>query len=371
MIAKSMIWFLLLILIPDLYIGIRYLRKRKWWWQVLWDLPGVALMVATCLLARERDFVPDDMSGLNLYLLLMGLIAVPKLAFSLCSLCGKHGWKVGLALIPVLWFVLLYGSFIGNRRFEVKHVEIALSDLPSAFDGYRIVHFSDIHTGTIDSLLLKQAIDSINAQEADMIAFTGDIQNKQPQEIMPYKELLTTLKAKDGVFSVLGNHDYPDYVELPPFEASMNEEKTIVHQMDMGWNILLNGHRFVRRGQDSIAIAGMENDGEGRFPAKGNINNALWGLDRGTFVVMLEHDPSSWRRKILKHCHAQLTLSGHTHGMQFELFGWSPLACVKKECDGLYQIGGRYLYVSKGLGGVVPFRFGATPEIVVITLRCK
>ena len=127
----------------------------------------------------------------------------------------------------------------------------------------------------------------------------------------------------------------------------------------------------MRRGNDSIVIAGMENDGEGRFPQLGNLGNALYGVKRSDFIVMLEHDPSSWRRKILPKSHTQLTLSGHTHGMQFSLFGWSPMSLLGKECMGLYRIGDRALYVSKGLGGVIPFRFGATGEIVVIKLKKK
>lgn len=371
MIVRILVFLLLLSLIPDLYLGIRYLRKCRWWWQILWYLPGLLLMIAGYKLSRGHDPMPDDMTYLNMFLFALGLIVVPKVVVAIASLCGRHGWKVGVALVPVLWFILFYGSFVGNHKLEVKHVEIAFEDLPPAFDGYRIVHFSDLHLGSMDSTLMQLAVDTMNAQKADVIVFTGDIQNKQPKEIEPFKELLSTLKAKDGVFSVLGNHDYANYMNISPYEAAVNEEKTIATQGDMNWNVLLNGRHIIRRGEESIVLAGMDNDGEEPFPEKGEINYALWGVNRQQFVVMLEHDPSSWRRKILPHSHTQLTLSGHTHGMQFELFGWSPLSMVKNECDGLYQIGSRYIYVSKGLGGVVPFRFGATPEVVVITLHRK
>ena len=139
----------------------------------------------------------------------------------------------------------------------------------------------------------------------------------------------------------------------------------------MKWRMLDNFHEAITRDSFSITISGMENDGEGRFPQLGDINKALRGLDRQSFVVMLEHDPSAWRRKILPECHAQLTLSGHTHGMQFEIFGWCPLSILNRDCDGLYRVGERCLYVTKGVGGVVPFRLGCAPEIVVITLRKK
>lgn len=371
MIAESLILFILVILVPDLYIGIKYLSKRSWCWQILWYIPALLLILWGVMLARQHDFVPDNMLYVNLFLLFWGLIAVPKAVFSIFSLLGKRGRKVGLALVPMLWFVVLYGAFIGNFKLEVKHVDISFSDLPASFEGYKIVLFSDIHLGSMSKALMQEAIDSMNAQQADAIVFAGDIQNKQPSEMVPFIPMLSKLKGKDGIFSVLGNHDYAEYVDLPPYEAARNEEEIVVRQLDMKWDVLLNEHRSIRRGDDCIVFAGMENDGEGRFPQKGNINTTLWGLDTKSFVVMIEHDPSSWKRKILPHSHCQLTLSGHTHGMQFELFGWSPLSVTGKECDGLYHIGERCLYVSKGLGAVVPFRFGATPEIVTITLHRK
>jgi hypothetical protein len=371
MIAKSLWIFILLIIIPDLYIDFRYLRKYRWWWQLLWFVPGLLLVAGAVVLALQRDFVPDNMLCVNLFLFFMGLLAIPKAVFSIASLCGKKGWKVGLALVPLLWFVLFYGSFVGNNRMEIRRVDLSFADLPASFDGYRIALFSDIHLGSMDKDFVQRAVDTLNALHADAIVFAGDIQNKQPSEIEPFQDMLSTLKARDGVFSVLGNHDYAEYIDLTPLEAYRNEGETVSREGDMKWSLLMNDHRTIRRSDDYIVIAGMENDGEGRFPQLGDINNTLWGVSTSQFVVMIEHDPSSWRRKILPHCHAQLTLSGHTHGMQFELFGYSPLALMGKEVDGLYKAGPRYLYVSKGLGGVVPFRFGATPEIVVITLHCK
>ena len=369
MIAKSLFLFVLLILLPDLLLCYRFLRAKRWWWQLLWFFPGLLLIAATIWLSRQPDFVPDDMTWLNLYMLLMGLFTLPKAVFALCSLCGRKGWIAGAVLVPVVWYVIIYGSFFGTKQFEVRRVELSFKDLPSAFDGYRIVQFSDIHVGSIDSLLLQRAVDSINAEKADIVVFTGDIQNKHPKELLHYQDLLSTIEASDGVVSVMGNHDYGDYTDLPYDLKAMNEEMTVGIQQEMNWQVLINGYKRVRRGDESIYIAGLDNDGEGRFPQRGNINRALWGLSRNSFIVMLEHDPSAWRRKILPHSHCQLTLSGHTHGMQFALFGWSPLSVLKREVNGLYQMGTRYLYVSKGLGGVVPFRFGAKPEIVVITLR--
>ena len=291
-------------------------------------------------------------------------------------LCRRHRrlWLqlLSLLFVAIGWYVLLYGTFIGFRQLEVKRMELAFSDLPQAFDGYRIVQVSDVHIGTYTGWreeILRRAIDSINAQQADMVVLTGDLQNKHPKEIVPYMDLLGTIKAKDGVYTVMGNHDYAEYLDIDPVEKDIVSHKTMSLEEDIGWTLLLNSHRRIRRGGDSIVIAGMENDGEGRFPQLGNLAITLRRLKRQSFVVMLEHDPTSWKRKILPHSHTQLTLSGHTHGGQFSIFGWSPASLRYDEYEGLYRAGNRQLFVSKGLGGVIPIRFGETGEIVVITLR--
>ena len=286
----------------------------------------------------------------------------------------RRRWLRCCLLLALLcfWYVLLYGSFVGVRHLDVRRVEFASKDLPAAFDGYRIVQFSDAHVHSFDGWrrpLLSRAIDSINAQGADLIVFTGDLQNKQPSEIAPYLSELARLKAKDGVLSVLGNHDYAMYLDVDVYQQARNLETTVDCETQAGWHVLVNQWHKVRRGGDSIYIAGMENDGEGRFPQLGDLTRALHGLSRESFVVMLEHDPTSWRRKILPHSHCQLTLSGHTHGGQLSLLGWSPASLRCHEYAGLYYMGDRAINVSTGLSGVIPFRFGVPPEIVVITLH--
>jgi predicted MPP superfamily phosphohydrolase len=216
---------------------------------------------------------------------------------------------------------------------------------------------------------LRQAVASIHAQHGDLVVFTGDLQNKEPTEIEPFCSELSRLKAKDGVYSVLGNHDYAMYLDVDLYQQARNLEATVDCETRAGWHVLINQRHKIRRGGDSIYIAGMENDGEGRFPQLGDLVCTLHGLSRESFVVMLEHDPTSWRRKILPHSHVQLTLSGHTHGGQISFLGWSPASLKYKEYTGLYSLSGRYLYVSNGLSGVVPFRFGTLPEISVFTLR--
>ena len=180
------------------------------------------------------------------------------------------------------------------------------------------------------------------------------------------------IKAKDGVYSVLGNHDYANYIHASPSTKVANERETVRLIRQMGWHLLVNDHVAVRRSSDSIVVAGMANDGDSiHFPRLGDIQKTLNGVNPEAFVTMLEHDPSSWRRKILPESHAQLTLSGHTHAMQFALFGWSPASLIYDEWGGMFFEGDRAINVSTGLGGFIPFRFGMPSEIVVITLRKK
>lgn len=289
----------------------------------------------------------------------------------------KRRWLKWTSILPLclLWLIFLYGAYVGVSQFEVKHVDLSFEDLPEAFDGYTIVQFSDVHTGTLTGRrmdLLKTAVDSINAQKADMVVFTGDLQNKVPSEIEPCRTLLSSIKAKDGVYSVLGNHDYTTYDDGDVLEQYTNSGLREGLDEDLGWTPLNNARCFIHRGDQRLVIAGMENDGDGvRFPQNGDLSSALYRVKRQDFVVLLEHDPSAWRRKILPHSHVQLTLSGHTHGGQFSLFGLSPAFLKYKEYSGLYTVANRCLYVSNGLSGVVPFRVGVPGEITVITLHKK
>ena len=205
-----------------------------------------------------------------------------------------------------------------------------------------------------------------------MIIFTGDLQNLHPDELQEHMETLRQLHAKDGVYSILGNHDYPTYLDCDEATKAALVKQMILYERELGWKLLLNEHSIVRRGSDSIVIAGMENWGSmKRMPRKGDVKKTLAGLspDSCPFIIMLQHDPSAWDEKILPECQAQLTLSGHTHGGQFELFGWSPASLSYKEWGGWTYKDGRALYVSTGLGALIPFRLGMPGEIVQITLK--
>ena len=362
MIARAPYLFLLLILIPDLYFDLHYWRhKYSASQRLLRWLPSIIMVAYTLKLTYEKNFIPDNPAILWVYLLLLGLIAVPKAVFMLCSILGlgvcklfhrrkNYGNLIGLICVPVIWYILLYGSFIGFNKMEVNRQTFVSKDLPLAFDGYKVVILSDAHVGSYNEhneYVLKEAIDSMNAQRPDLIVFLGDIQNTEPKDLYRHMDVLSSLKAKDGIYTVLGNHDYGDYI--------------------CG---LMNEHRYIDREKSSIVIAGMENDGDGiKFPQKGDVKKTLKGVNKDAFVIMLEHDPSSWRRKIIPDGRAQLTLSGHTHKMQFALFGWSPMALLGNEFNDWYTEGDQSLFVTAGLGGLIPFRFGATGEIVVLTLR--
>ena len=393
MIARAPYLFLLLIILPDLYLDLHYWRHKYSVGQrfIRW-LPTIGMVAYTIYLMYEKNFIPDNPNILYIYLLLLGLIAIPKLVFMLCSVTGltfskllhkksaKHpannyGNLIGLICVPVIWYVVLYGSFIGFNKVEVNRQTFASPDLPKAFDGYKVVLFSDAHVGSYTARnehVLKKAIDNINAQHPDMIVYTGDIQNTQPQDIYRHMDVLSSLKAKDGIYTILGNHDYGDYICGNTARKVANMRETMSLEKQMGWTLLMNEHRYIDRGKSHIIIAGMENDGDGiRFPQKGDIKKTLKGVDDDDFVLMLEHDPSSWRRKIIPDGRAQLTLSGHTHKMQFALFDWCPMSLTGKEVNGWYTEDEQSLFVTAGLGGLIPFRFGVPGEIVVITLKTQ
>ena len=308
------------------------------------------------------------------FFFIMGLIVAPLVFSLLCRwLAPRRHWrKAALVCTLLAWALVFYGYFVGYARLEVRQFEYASADLPEAFDGYRIVQFSDAHVGSYKGELLQKAIDAINAQGADAIVFTGDVENLHPDELGPQMSILSQLHAKDGVFSVLGNHDYPTYLDCDEATKAECVRKTKMLERQMGWQLLLNEHQTIRRDSDSIVIAGMENWGTlKRMPRLGDVKKTMEGVSPSSFVVMLQHDPTAWRKKILPECHAQLTLSGHTHGGQFSIFGWSPASFTYDVWGGSDYEGDRAIYVSTGLGALIPFRLNMPGEIVVITLRSK
>ena len=383
MIARIYIFIVLAIVLPDVYLYVRYLRHRTdlgVFQHMLWWVPGIIMTAYTVGLSLIRDFAPGNMMWLNVYLFMCGLVIVPKLLFVTCSSVGlllrrlfslRRNWGnfVGIVLVLFSLYMLIYGSTVGVRKFTVRHVSLYFDDLPPAFDGYRIVQFTDLHAGSVEAEVLERTAETINSLDADAVVFTGDLQNMLPDELRHYGRELSSLKAKDGVFSVLGNHDYSLYVKADTSVCNAYERRLIALERGYGWTLLMNEHRVIRRGSDSIVIAGEENGGKAPFPKKSDLKKTLAGVSSDAFIVLLQHDPSAWRRYILPCSDVRLTLSGHTHGGQISMFGYRPTQLSGTEDSGLYREGNHFLYVSTGVGGLVPFRFGVTPEIVVLTLH--
>ncbi|AWH73396.1 phosphoesterase [Dokdonia sp. Dokd-P16] len=283
---------------------------------------------------------------------------------------------LGLAAIP--FASILYGVIKGRYNFKVLKYTLTFDDLPAAFDGYKITQISDIHSGSFDNKeKVNYAIDLINEQASDAILFTGDMVNNEASEMDEWQDSFARLRAKDGKFSVLGNHDYGDYVEWPTPQAkidNLNRLKEIQKEMD--FKLLLNEHHFIERDGERLAIVGVENWGEGGFKKAGDLNKAINGLDKEEFKVLMSHDPSHWEFEVKDHPeHFHLTLSGHTHGMQFGIeipgwFKWSPVKWRYKYWAGIYEDAKQYINVNRGFGYLAfPGRVGIWPEITVIELK--
>ena len=385
MVARHIILFLLLVILPDLYIYTRYIRPMKIaaWKKLLWLCPTPFIIIILVMMATSSDFIPHNRTLLYIFLCCMGMFVATKAVFALFSIMGrgvarlfhsKKNWGnlVGILAAFFVFYATVYGLVVGFGKLEVRRVDYYSEQLPRAFDGYRIVLFSDAHVGSYmddDQKILNNALDSINAQDADMVCFTGDLVNMRADEIEPHRHLLNSLQSRDGVYSVLGNHDYAAYVKADSAEKVALERKVVEAEQQLGWILLRNEHRIIRRGGDSIFIAGMENQGMMEEVSRGDVAKTVKGIPDGAFTIMLQHDPTAWRKHILPESKASLTLSGHTHGGQIAFFGVSPAGVVYDEFDGMYDDDARSIYVTSGLGGLVPLRFGVPGEIVVITLH--
>jgi hypothetical protein len=283
---------------------------------------------------------------------------------------------LGLAAIP--FASLIYGVLEGKYNFKVIKQTVFFPDLPDTFDGFTITQISDVHSGSFDNYeKINYAIDLVNQQNSDMILFTGDIVNTHATEMHPWLETFKRIRDHDyGKFSVLGNHDYGEYVTWPSAKAKEENFMAIKNLYgDINFKLLLNENVKIKKGNDTIALVGVENWGK-NFKQSGDLAKASAGLTKEDFKILMSHDPSHWEYEVKDHPkHFHLTLSGHTHGMQFgiEIPGflkWSPVQYVYKQWAGLYEKAGRYVYVNRGLGfHAYPGRVGIWPEITVIQLK--
>lgn len=369
--------------LPDWYIYRNYMRRvRHKWLRRSYLLPSLALFGAAIAVFGTFEPKPEAMNRLTLLLILILCIGVPKAIFALTApllhgverKTGHRLFGTGWALLLSLFVMgyLVFGVTEGKQHFQVREVTISSETLPKGFEGYRIVQLSDIHAGswTGNAAALQRAVEQVNALHPDLILFTGDLVNNLAEELDEFMPVLSRLKAKDGVYSVLGNHDYSLYIHWEnKDDQRANLDSLKAKEARMGWQMLNNRHTKIHHNGDSIALIGVENSGNPPFPDYADLKGAMKGTE-GMFRILMSHDPTHWRREVLPHTDIPLTLSGHTHAMQTRLFGFSPSRFVYPEHDGLYTEGNQHLYVNIGLGYLIfPMRLGAWPEITLITLK--
>jgi len=285
--------------------------------------------------------------------------------------------QIALVLAAIPFSSFLYGMVKGKYNFKVLKYVLHFEDLPDAFDGYTITQISDIHSGSFDNKeKVEYAVDLINEQESNTILFTGDMVNNKAEEMIPWKDTFKRLKAEDGIYSVFGNHDYGDYVRWNSDEEKVQNLEDLKNiQKEIGFDLLLNESRFLEKSNQRIALIGVENWGKG-FKQKGDLKKASSAINKDDFKILMSHDPSHWEAQVIdEDYHYHLTLSGHTHGMQFgiEIPGWikwSPVKWRYKYWAGIYKEKGQYINVNRGLGYLAfPGRVGIWPEITVIELK--
>ena len=287
--------------------------------------------------------------------------------------------QIALGIAAVPFFSTIYGILKGKYDYRVHKVSLYFKDLPSAFDGFKLVQLSDIHAGSFDNRdAVQKGIRLTNAQQGDLFLFTGDLVNNKAEEMYPWIEDFKQLKGKYGSFSILGNHDYGDYIKWEnESEKSENLEKLKVVHKKLGYHLMLNETIYIEKEGAKIALIGVENWGKKGFVKHGDLDKAVESVDNNLFKILLSHDPSHWEAVTLNHDKfIHLTLSGHTHGMQFGIeipgFKWSPSQYIYKQWAGLYKHAEKYIYVNRGFGFLgFPGRVGILPEITVIELRKK
>ena len=285
---------------------------------------------------------------------------------------------LGLGAIPLA--SLLYGMFKGKYNYKVLSYTLEYEDLPEAFEGFTITQISDLHCGSFDNPeKVAYGVELINNQKSDLLLFTGDLVNNRSEEARPWIGLFSKIEASYGKYSILGNHDYGDYAQWDSEQAKDKNMKDLfeIHK-EMGFDLLLNENRILKKGEDEISLIGVENWGTGRFKKAGDLKKSVENIDSKDFKILMTHDPSHWEAEVLPHPFPfQLTLSGHTHGMQFgiEIPGWikwSPSKWRYKQWAGIYEKQKQRLNVNRGFGFLAyPGRIGIWPEITVITLRKK
>jgi uncharacterized protein len=403
--AIFLLLFVLSIITVEFYAyqALKTATKKDWSRRLYWAITilGYAIFLAQLVLfilgAKYRGMIGMSFAAfitlsIAKWLIILVLFAEDIVRFTV-AIGRKFGWfsrseqylpsrkkfisQIALGLTALPFASVLYGVFKGRYDFRVITHTLTFDDLPQAFDGFQITHISDLHMGTFENKeKVNYAIDLIQKQQSDVVLFTGDLVNNESTEVVPWQDILSKLSAPDGVFSVLGNHDYSDYKRWEtPEDKQADFENLLRLQNAMGFRLLRNESVLIDRGAERIAIVGVENWGD-RFVKKGDLDLANKQVAVNDFKILMSHDPSHWEQIVKDHpVKHHLTLSGHTHGMQFgiEIPGWikwSPIQARYKYWAGVYSENNRYINVNRGLGCLgFPGRIGIWPEITVIRLK--
>lgn len=389
--AKRLLFILFLFIVGDFYFFQAFITVAKssvfqsiYWCLDLLLLLGVFALFFLRKAGHEIQRSATSLITAFLIVFIPKLIAIPFLLLEDLTRIFRSFpprsillSEIVLLFAAIMVLIIFFGLTRGRYFYRVREEILSFPDLPEAFNGFKITQLSDIHSGSLSHRRrVRKGIDLANAQNSDLVLFTGDLVNNRASEMEPWVSEFNRLQAPFGKFSVLGNHDYGDYVQWDSVEskiANLNRLKDIHHEM--GFKLLLNESIAIEKQGDRISLIGVENWGKGGFHQYGDLTKATICLNKDTFKILMSHDPSHWDHVTLGHDqHVHLTLAGHTHGMQFgiELFGfkWSPIQYFYKQWAGLYQKHGKYLYVNRGFGfHGLRGRIGVWPEITVVTLR--
>lgn len=384
----GLLFIVLINALVDLYIY-RSLSKKRRFWSIIQLVTATIFEIGLVILffLPISSTADSFLRGLMWVIFIYISIYIPKYIFVIFDLiaripCLWHKKKLtavtwtGSVLAVILFFSLWWGALWNRFNIDVKEQTVEMANLPSSFDGFRIVQISDLHVGTYgeNTGFIESLVKKVNGLHPDVVFFTGDIVNRHSDELKPFIAVLSQIKAKYGVFSIKGNHDYGDYYNWDnPEDKKADNERLALFQKNMGWKLLRNTSEAITKGNDSIIVIGVENIGDPPFHRYGNLRKAYPDLSDANPKILLSHNPAHWVEEIADSPYnIGLTLSGHTHAMQMTLFGWSPVSYRYKTWGGLYsdKSNRHKLYVNIGTGTVgFPARIGATPEITVITLK--
>lgn len=372
---KIIIIVITAVLVANIYVEVALLWGHPYYWQILWWLSTVAAFVGI-LMSQLRHIVTARYFAKGLLL----SVEIPKVLFATCSMLGIIisplvpkasfiGNGLGVLLSLSLSIAAMYGMLLGWRRLKVVEVSLEFESLPVEFDGYRIVQLSDLHLGSIRkySKFMEDVVCLVNNLCADAIVFTGDLVNFSTEETIPFLPLLSTLKATDGVFAVLGNHDYPKGGSI---EHIQTEGKRLMElERHANWQVLINDTYTVVRDGARLVFAGLDDRDSRQMSDVDCLRVAMEHIPEDRFTILLSHRPHIWRKAVLNNTAVPLMLAGHTHAGQLRLGNWSPAKVDCAEWCGIYRQGSQILYVNQGVGTKFRFRLGTYAEITLITLH--